>query len=58
MVINSGNENDKQVYFWLKNFLVTLMVMLVQLQSSHFLHKIHSNALLLEEEVLSGNGNL
>ena len=29
-----------------------------QLQSSHFLHKIHSNALPLEEVVLGGNENL
>ena len=34
------------------------MDMLVQLQSSHFLYKIHSYALLLGEVVLGGNGNL
>ena len=33
------------------------MVMLVQLQSSHFVHKIHSNALPLAEVILSGNEN-
>ena len=34
------------------------MAMLVQLQSSNFLRKIHSNALPFEEIVLGGNGNL
>ena len=38
--------------------LATLMVMLVQLRSSHFLCKFHSNALPSEDLVLSGNGNL
>ena len=38
--------------------MATLMDMLIQLQSSHFLHKIHSNALPLAEVVLRGNGNL
>ena len=38
--------------------LATLMAMLVQLQSSHFLHKFQSNALPLGEVVLGGNENL
>ena len=33
-------------------------VMLVQLQSFHFLHKIHFKALQLGDVVLGGNGNL
>ena len=37
--------------------LATLMVMLVQLQSSYFLHKFHFN-LPLGEVVLGGNENL
>ena len=47
------NGNEKLV--WLKNLLITLMAMFVQLQLFHFLHKIHSNALLLGEVVLGGN---
>ena len=38
--------------------LTTLMVMLVLLQSSHFLHNFHINALALGEVVLGGNGKL
>ena len=34
------------------------MAMLVQLPSSHLFHKIHYNALPLEEMVLGGNENL
>ena len=34
------------------------MLMLVQLQSSHFLHKIHSNSLPLGDVVLSGTEKL
>ena len=37
---------------------LALMVMLVQLQSSHFLYKFHSNALPLGDMVLGGNENL
>ena len=39
-------------------YLITLIGMLVQLQSSHFVHKIHSNALPLGDIVLGGNKNL
>ena len=38
--------------------LAILMVMLVQLQLFHFLHKFHSNALPLGRVVLGGNGKL
>ncbi|CAO2821904.1 unnamed protein product [Amaranthus hypochondriacus] len=41
-----------------KLFNVNLMVMLVHLQPSHFLHKINSNALSLGDVVLGDNGNL
>ena len=34
------------------------MVILIQLQSSHFLHKVRSNVLPLGEMVLGGNENL
>ena len=39
-------------------YLESLIVMLVQLQLSHFLHKFHSNALPLGKVVLDGNENL
>ena len=38
--------------------LATLMAMLVQLQSSHLLHKFHFNALPFGEVLLYGNENL
>ena len=41
-----------------ENLLATLMAILVQLQSFHFLHKIHSNALSLGKLVLDGNEKL
>ena len=38
--------------------LATLMAILIQLQSSHFFTKFHSNALLLGKVVLGGSENL
>ena len=38
----------------MKNLLTTLITILVQLQSSYFLHKIHSNALPLGDVILGG----
>ena len=35
------------VIYFIEKSLATLIAMLVQLQSSHFLYKFHSNALLL-----------
>ena len=48
----------KTSVFLVENSLATLMVMLMHHQSSHFNHKIHSNALPLREVVIGGNGNL
>ena len=36
----------------------SFMAILVLLQSSHFHYKIYSNALLIEDVVLGGNGKL
>ena len=46
------------VIYFIEKSLATLIAMLVQLQSSHFLYKFHSNALLLEDVVFGGNENL
>lgn len=48
----------KTSVIWLKNLLTILMVILDNLQLSHFVHKIHSNALPMREVVLRGNENL
>ena len=58
MIINGGNENNKTNIVLVVKSLATLMFMLVQLQASHLFHKIHSNALPLEDVILGGNENL
>lgn len=55
---NEDNDDEKDHFALITRGLAISIAILVQLRSSHFLGKFHSNALPLWEVILGNNENL